>query len=176
MGDDRRRRDVGFAALVAVALTLAFVTSAAASKQAAATPQSVVEAVNAARTASGLPTLANSPALDAAARAHALSMARRGYFTHDSADGTPFWRRIALFYGPGGFRSWQVGETLYWSWPAPSATGLVAAWLGSPEHRDILLGDWTQVGVAVVSVASAPGVFGGQPAAIAVADFGLRDR
>jgi uncharacterized protein YkwD len=176
MGDDHRRRGRGFAALVALALLLALVPAAVASKRTAATPKSIVDALNDARTSDGLPPLENSEALDAAARAHAVSMARRGYFTHESADGTPFWRRIASFYPAGGFARWQVGETLYWSRPGPTASNVVAAWLGSPEHRDILLGHWAQVGVALVRVSAAPGFFGGQATVIAVADFGLRDR
>jgi uncharacterized protein YkwD len=176
MGDDHRLRGRGFAALVALAVMLALVPAATASKRAAATPKSIIDALNEARTADGLPALANSAALDAAARAHAVSMARRGYFTHDSADGTPFWRRIAAFYPAGGFARWQVGETLYWSRPGPTAASVVAAWLGSAEHRDVLLGNWAQIGVAIVRVSSAPGLFDGQATVIAVADFGMRGR
>jgi uncharacterized protein YkwD len=174
MGDDHRRRGRRFAALVLLALTLSLVPAAAASKRTVAGPKGIIDALNQARAANGLPALADSRALAAAARAHAASMARRGYFAHDSADGTPFWRRIAAFYPVGRFTRWQVGETLYWSRPASSAAGVVSAWLDSPEHRDILLGNWAQVGVGVVVVPSAPGVFGGQPTVIAVADFGLR--
>src|SRR5579862_591852 len=120
MGDDHRPRGRGFAVLIALALTLALVPGAAASKREAVGAQSIVDALNEARTADGLSALADSPALDAAARAHAVSMARRGYFAHESADGTPFWRRIAGFYPAGGFAHWQVGETLYWSRPGPT--------------------------------------------------------
>jgi len=174
MGDDHRRRGRRLAALLLLALTLSLVPAAAASKRTAAGPKGIIDALNQARAANGLPALADSRALAAAARAHAASMARRGYFAHDSADGTSFWRRIAAFYPVGGFARWQVGETLYWSRSGPSAAGVVVAWLGSPEHRAILLGDWAQVGVGIVSVPSAPGVFGGQATVIAVADFGLR--
>jgi uncharacterized protein YkwD len=176
MGDDRRRRGGGFAALVVLLLALALVPGASASKRTAAGPKSIVDALNEARARDGLPALANSAELDAAARAHAVSMARRGYFAHNSADGTPFWRRIAAFYPVGRFARWQVGETLYWSRPGPPATSVVSAWLNSPEHREILLGDWAQVGVAIVSVPSAPGFYSGRATVIAVADFGLRNR
>jgi uncharacterized protein YkwD len=162
------------AALVVLVPALLLVPPAGASKRTAAGQSGVIDALNQARAANGLPALADSTALAAAARAHAASMARRGYFGHDSADGTPFWRRIAAFYPVGGFARWEVGETLYWSRPGGSAASVVAAWLGSPEHRGILLGNWTQVGVGIVVVPSAPGVFGGRPTVIAVADFGLR--
>jgi uncharacterized protein YkwD len=176
MGDDHRRRGRGLAALVALALTLSLVPPAAASNRSAASPKDIVDALNKARAADGLPALADSGALAAAARAHAGSMALRGFFAHDSVDGTPFWRRIAAFYPVAGFARWQVGETLYWSRPGISGAGVVAAWLASPEHREILLGNWTQVGVGIVRVSAAPGVFGGRATVIAVADFGLRRR
>ena len=97
--------------LVLLALTLSLVPAAGASRRTAAGPKGIIDALNQARAANGLPALADSRALAAAARAHAASMARRGYFAHDSADGTSFWRRIAAFYPVGGFARWQVGET-----------------------------------------------------------------
>ena len=174
MGDGHGRRGRRCPALVLLLLTLSLAPAAAASKRSAAGPTGVIDALNKARAANGLPALADSAALAAAARAHAASMARRGYFGHDSADGTPFWRRIAAFYPVGRFARWEVGETLYWSRPGPSAASVVASWLDSPEHRNVLLGDWAQVGVGIVVVPSAPGVFGGRATVIAVADFGLR--
>ena len=129
------------------------------------------------RTGAGRAPIATSTALAGAARAHALSMARKGYFSHSSADGTRFWKRILAFYPAAGYRSWRVGENLYWSAAADvSAAGVAAAWLASPEHRRILLGAWRQVGIAIVQVHAAPGVFHGRDVTIAVADFGSRAR
>ena len=176
MGDDHRRRGRGLAALAVLALLLSVTQVATASTKRLGTVRKIVVSLNEARAAQGLPPLATSAELDASARVHALSMARRGYFTHESADGTPFWKRIQAFYPAGGYARWSVGETLFWSRANAAAPSVIAAWLGSPEHRDILLGDWTQVGIALVRVPTAPGMYGGGAALIAVADFGLRRR
>jgi Cysteine-rich secretory protein family len=80
MGDDHRRRCRSFAALVLLALTLSLVPAAAASKRTVAGPKGIIDALNQARAANGLPALVDSRALAAAARAHAASMVRRGYF------------------------------------------------------------------------------------------------
>jgi uncharacterized protein YkwD len=110
-----------------------------------------------------------------AAEAHALSMARRGYFSHSSPDGTPFWRRIARYYPIAGAARWQVGENLYWTTASPGASTITAAWLGSPEHRRIVFGRWAEAGLAIVRAAHAAGVFGGRDVVIVVADFGARN-
>jgi uncharacterized protein YkwD len=176
MGDDHRRRGRGLAVLVAIVSLLVLAPIASGSPARNDVARGIVVTLNDARAAQGLPPLANSAGLDASAYQHALSMARRGYFKHDSADGTPFWKRIQGFYPAGGYVRWSVGETLFWSRASTSAGSVIAAWLGSPEHRTILLGDWTQVGVAIIRVPVAPGVYGGRSAEIAVADFGLRSR
>jgi uncharacterized protein YkwD len=136
--------------------------------------QALVVSVNDVRRLRGDPLLVVSGGLARAARAHALSMARGGYFSHSSADGTAFWRRIARYYPVAGAARWQVGENLYWSTASPDARAITAAWLGSPEHRRILYGRWAQVGLAIVRAAHAPGVFGGRDVEIVVADFGAR--
>ena len=46
------------------------------------------------RSQNGLGTLAENPALDAAAGAHTDDMIARGYFDHDTPDGGTFDRRI----------------------------------------------------------------------------------
>ena len=68
--------------------------------------------VNALRAANGLGRLRLSTALSAAAGRHSTEMARRGYFSHDSANGASFSSRIEQFYPPRGFHSWTVGENL----------------------------------------------------------------
>src|SRR5579864_432170 len=51
------------------------------------------------RVSRGLPRLVVSPALAAAARLHTRQMLTTGRFQHPSPDGSPFWKRIARFYG-----------------------------------------------------------------------------
>jgi uncharacterized protein YkwD len=137
----------------------------------------VVARMNALRMQHGLRPLRVSWALRRAAWRHSLSMAQRGYFTHESADGTAFWRRVERYYGSRGFRYWSVGENLLWSSPDIGAAEAVSTWLASPEHRENLFArEWREVGLAAIHVASAPGVYGGRPVTIMTADFGVRTR
>jgi uncharacterized protein YkwD len=125
----------------------------------------------------GLPSLRTSPDLRASAESHSLDMADSGYFAHDSADGTPFWKRVERFYPAAGYRSWDAAETLLWSSPAVDAASAVAGWLASPRHRAILLSPkWREVGVATVHESDAPGVFDGLDVTIVTADYGTRVR
>jgi uncharacterized protein YkwD len=131
--------------------------------------------INAVRARHGLRPFRLSPGLTAAATQHSQSMARKGYFSHDSANGTSFWRRIASFYGYGGFRNWSVGENILWSSPDIDSAGALRMWMESPEHRANLLDrHWREIGLSGVHAASAPGVYGGDAVTVVTADFGLR--
>ena len=102
-------------------------------------------------------------------------MAFGGYFSHDWADGTPFGTWIKRFYPNQGYDTWSAGENLLWGPPDLSPKAAVAAWLGSPPHRTILLGThWREIGIGVVGARQAPGVYGGQDVAVAAAHFGAR--
>jgi uncharacterized protein YkwD len=131
--------------------------------------------VNAVRAAHHLRPLRSSPGLHRAAAQHSDQMARDGYFSHSSADGAAFWRRILRFYGKGGYRYWSVGENLAWAAPQLSAARTVTLWLHSPEHRANLLAPrWREIGLAAVHVTSGHGVYAGYSATIVTADFGVR--
>jgi len=133
--------------------------------------------VNALRAANGLGRLRLSTALSAAAGRHSTEMARRGYFSHDSANGASFSSRIEQFYSPRGFHSWTVGENLLWASPDVGALRALKLWLASPPHRANLLSPrWREIGLAAVHSTSAPGVYGGRPATVVTADFGARTR
>ena len=71
----------------------------------------VLQELNRVREAHGLRPLRASPSLAASARATRPQMGRRGFFAHESPDGTPFWRRIERFYVDDGFRSWRSERT-----------------------------------------------------------------
>ena len=102
-------------------------------------------------------------------------MAQRGYFSHDSANGTSFDKRIARFYSLSGKHYWSVGENLLWSSPDVSASSALDMWLNSPEHKKILLtARWREVGLSAVHMISAPGTYGGREVTIVTADFGVR--
>ena len=137
--------------------------------------QDVLANVNLLRRQHGLGPLRLSSKLAAAARLHSGEMAQRGYFSHDSANGTSFDKRISRFYSLGGKRYWSVGENLLWSSPDVSASGALDMWLNSPEHRKILLtASWREIGLAAVHTHSAPGTYGGREVTIVTADFGVR--
>jgi uncharacterized protein YkwD len=130
--------------------------------------------LNAVRRAHRLHPVRLSAQLAQAARAHAASMGARGYFSHTSADGTPFAKRLARFYAHTA-RHFFVGESLYWRSPSAPPADVVARWLASPPHRAILLDPaWREIGLEAVRVRSAPGIFRGRAVTIVVADFGVR--
>ena len=148
----------------------------------AATALSALEAqvladVNATRRQRGLRPLRFSTALARAADTHSRDMARRGFFSHNSPDGSAFWRRVQRFYPSSGFRSWAVGENLVWASPDLSSSSALSMWMGSPPHRANLLSrQWREIGLSAVHVIAAPGVFGGHPVTVVTADFGARTR
>ena len=131
--------------------------------------------INAVRAHRGLRPFRLSAGLTAAANQHSASMVQKGYFSHDSANGTSFWKRIASYYGWHGYRNWSVGENILWSSPDISSAGALHMWMTSPEHRANLLDHgWLEIGLSAVHAASAPGVFGGDQVTVVTADFGVR--
>jgi uncharacterized protein YkwD len=140
--------------------------------------RNVVGELNRVRAAHGLGALRPTRALIASARRHSAQMGARGFFDHNSADGTPFWRRIERFYGGRGFSSWEVGENIFWQSPSSiGAAAVVRSWMGSSSHRaNMLSNSWRDVGVGAVSLRNAPGVFGGSAVTIVTVDFGKRRR
>jgi uncharacterized protein YkwD len=174
----RARRIHACTAVLLALLAVAPSASAGAARQ--STAQRGLEAgvltdINAFRRSHDLRPLRLSRALSAAARQHSTEMAARGYFSHSSANGSSFDRRIALYYPVGHSRYWAVGENLLWSSPTVDASGALQMWKNSPPHREILLNaTWSEIGVSAVHVLSAPGAYGGREVTIVTADFGRR--
>jgi uncharacterized protein YkwD len=135
----------------------------------------VLHEINALRRSYGLVPLRLSTALSSAARQHSFEMAARGYFAHESANGSRFDRRIARYYGIGHRNYWSVGENLLWSSPDVDASRALTMWLNSPEHRaNLLAARWREIGLSAVHSAAAPGTYGGAQVTILTADFGVR--
>jgi uncharacterized protein YkwD len=135
----------------------------------------VLADINATRREHGLGILRLSVNLSAAARQHSVEMATRGYFSHNSANGVTFDRRIAKYYPLAGTRYWSVGENLLWSSPDVDAATALNMWMNSPDHRaNILSPRWRQIGISAVHVDSAPGFFGNGPVTVITTDFGVR--
>jgi uncharacterized protein YkwD len=165
-------------ALLALALAASPAALAAPSRRAAALStleRSVLVDINTLRTQHHLARLRFSARLTTAARAHSQQMADDGYFAHESADGSAFWKRVQRFYESSQWRFWSVGENLLWSSRDIDSGGALRLWWASPEHRKNLLNPvWREVGVSAVHVAQAPGVYGGRDVTIVTTDFGVR--
>jgi uncharacterized protein YkwD len=137
--------------------------------------QGVLTDINNLRRQHGLSSLRLSSRLSAAARQHSTEMATRGYFSHDSANGATFDRRIARYYPIAGSHYWSVGENLLWSSPDVDAGGAFDMWWNSSEHRkNMLTARWREIGLSAVHVGAAPGTYGGREVTIVTTDFGVR--
>jgi uncharacterized protein YkwD len=175
----RSRRFLALAALVAAPLAsnaVAAPTRPAGSVGALSTLEAgVLVDVNQFRREHGLAPLRLSTPLTAASRQHSQSMAARGYFSHDSADGSSFGQRLRRFYSPARYGFWSVGENLLWASPDVDAAHALQLWESSPPHRENLLNPaWREIGISAVHVDAAPGTYGGQPVTIITTDFGVR--
>jgi uncharacterized protein YkwD len=174
-------RPVRLVALILAAFGLWVAASpAGASSQRPATSlssleQGVLTDINTLRKQHGLAPLRLSASLSAAARQHSAEMAARGYFSHDSVNGSSFDRRIARYYPMGRSHYWSVGENLLWSSPDVDAGSALNMWWNSPEHRkNMLTARWREIGVSAVHVAAAPGTYAGREVTIVTTDFGVR--
>ena len=103
----------------------------------------VVARTNAERIRAGCGTLRVDGRLAAAARAHSSDMVNRGYFEHDSPDGSSPADRVAA----AGYTDYG-GENI--AWGQRSAAEVMSDWMGSPDHRrNILDCEFTIVGVGL---------------------------
>jgi uncharacterized protein YkwD len=133
----------------------------------------MLDGLNAIRRKHHLAPFRLSAELSLAAVGHAQSMAKKGYFSHDSADGSSFDRRLAHYYAKA--RVCRLGENIIWASGAVDSHVLIRAWMASADHRaNILTPVFREIGIGIVEQASAPGVYHGQDVEIAVTDFGGR--
>src|SRR3954462_873041 len=163
--------------LAAAALVVPAATAAPQHAHVALTPleSGVLVDINNFRRAHNLTPLRLNTRLTLAARAHTDEMAQQGYFAHESANGSSFWKRIQGFYTSSPWRFWSVGENLLWSSPDVSPSHALQMWLPSPEHKaNLMNARWREIGVAAVHEAAAPGVFKGLDVTIVTTDFGVR--
>jgi uncharacterized protein YkwD len=134
-----------------------------------------IDSINALRVSHGVEPLSVSPALFGSATLHCEQMVEGGYFGHADPGGSSFASRVEGFYPVGAHQYYSVGENLLWTLRPMSGQEMVTRWMTSPEHRANLLNPaWRQVAVAVLSVPSAPGYFGGNPVTVVTVDFGVR--
>lgn len=122
--------------------------------------QSLLNAINRARTRHGRRPLRVASPLQRAARSHSNAMMRTGNFTHGD-----WYRRLRR----NGARGRTLGETIAWGVGTDgTAAAIVRMWLASPPHRATML----HRGFRYVGVGVANGTFSGfGGASVATADF-----
>jgi uncharacterized protein YkwD len=170
---------VAVAAIVLLALphSAAVARGAEGSAQVDLTPVELetIDQINAIRAEMGLDQLSANAALSAAATEHNEQMAIDGYFGHQRTGGQTFAQRIESYYPDAGASIYAFGENLLWAKPPLRTAAIVARWMRSPEHRANLLDPtWRQLGVSVITVPSAPGVFDHRGVTLVTVDFGVR--
>jgi uncharacterized protein YkwD len=130
--------------------------------------------LNAVRERRGLHPLRLNRRLSRAATRHAMDMARRKYFAHDTLGGGSFLDRIRQTGYLNGAHSWMVGENLAWATDNQSAPhGVTVMWMNSPGHRaNILNPTFREIGIGIVTAAPVRGIR--VPAATYATDFGAK--
>jgi uncharacterized protein YkwD len=104
----------------------------------------VLRLTNQAREREGKPPLQLNGALTKAAQNHADDMARRGYFSHQSPDGSDMSDRVNWV----SYRYRGLAENIAMGQRTPQV--VVAGWLKSPGHRtNILNGEYRDLGVGI---------------------------
>ena len=89
---------------------------------------SVVQLTNVARASKGCRPLKQNSRLELAAQRHANDMANKNYFSHNSIDGTPWWKVIMR----AGYKD-PAGQNIARGFS--STRPLHKAWMNSPLHR-----------------------------------------
>jgi uncharacterized protein YkwD len=135
----------------------------------------VLAQLNQIRRSNGLVPLRLNSRLSAAANQHNSEMLAKGYFAHNSADGSAFWKRVQRFYGSTSFGYWSVGENLLWSSDNLDPKKALELWMASPEHKkNILTPGWREIGISALQRSHAAGAFNGYAVTLLTTDFGVR--
>jgi uncharacterized protein YkwD len=103
----------------------------------------LIAAHNAERKKKELPPLTADSHLADAARRQALDMASHDKMSHDGTDGSTPADRVK----DAGYKTLRAGENVAYGYR--SIPELMDGWMNSPHHRDNILGDFTQIGVAM---------------------------
>ena len=126
------------------------------------TMNALVSSTNEHRQKHGLEPLELDSKLARAAYHKANDMFLKQYWAHNAPDGTTPWEWLSKV----DYKYDYAGENLARNFS--TADGIMTAWLGSPKHRDNVLGpNYEDVGFAVVS-----GTLEGEPTTIIVAMYG----
>jgi len=131
--------------------------------------QAVLCLVNQRRAHAGLAALQENASLDSSAQGHTVAMVRHNYFSH----GNPGERIRSTGYLAGA-TAWTIGENLGWG---PRRLGtpkrVVASWMHSRGHRQVLLGGFRDIGIGMTK--GAPFAHFGHNSATYTVDLGARN-
>lgn len=112
----------------------------------------VFEQTNEIRTGRKLRELKRDPHLDAVAQAHAVDMARQGYFDHSSPQGMDVFDRMEI---TGCTDWWTGGENLAAGYRSPEVA--MKSWMDSKGHRsNVLNGQYEYMGIGVYEAPGTP--------------------
>ena len=123
----------------------------------AAAEEMALGLINESRQANGLPPLALSDALRQVARAHAMDMAARGYFSHVNPEGQRVKDRVTGAGIPWSYVAENIGWSSNYSSPADGVRAnheaMMAETPPDDSHRRIILSPKARkVGIGVVVV------------------------
>lgn len=93
----------------------------------------VLEALNDERTEQGLSELAEDDRVTQAARRHSRDMADNDFTSHTGSDGSDAGQRLE----EACYEWWSWGEIIAWGYS--DASSVVAAWMDSDSHREIIV-------------------------------------
>ena len=127
------------AALVVAVLVLFGLTSVGVTSASASEADTIAALVNQARASAGLPGLIHNPAMDSVALQWANHMGAAQSMTHNPDYST----QIPLGWS-------RAGENVAMGQPTPAE--MHTAWMNSAGHRANILGDFTDIGIAFVTV------------------------
>jgi uncharacterized protein YkwD len=103
----------------------------------------VIASVNASRKAAGLGAVSGNGTLAAIAAAHSSDQAANSQMSHTGSDGSSLGQRMAR----GGYGASAYGENVAAGYG--SAESVMKGWMNSAGHKANILGNYTQIGVAV---------------------------
>ncbi len=106
--------------------------------------------VNHARVKAGLARLAKSPELDNSARKKSRDILRCDSFSHFACG-----REFSYWIRASGYlqtECWRAGENLaYGTGSLSTVRAVFRGWMGSPDHRANILGDFSQTGLELIT-------------------------
>jgi uncharacterized protein YkwD len=97
--------------------------------------------INKARAKHNLPALKMNAKLQRAARAHSAQMIAKDYFSHNSANGESFSKRLIRFgYTQTNCTSWKAGENIaFGAGLLGTPQAIMKAWMNSKAHKAVIL-------------------------------------